>query len=849
VYYVYQNLLANEELSIDTNLLDNAYQMMYGQSLPYATIMSAVNNCNPNDTAIFTQITYNAANLSYSTDSSGHYYADFDLMATDTPNNLLFSQGYIYVVYDTTLFGSSIVSRGAITATRGTIDSFYNLSLSDSSYNILRLSLTHDSTNLLTNLDSVNTNQQLCHLRINISSFNLTAVGAYFDTLAMAGASLYQSTPNGIALPYDKVLVSGLVGNLRDDETISFTLDSFVVDDVANTISFSVFATSSPDPTALFSAGIIINFDTAAFGPFIYGSGFVGADAGALSLDYDITPTDQFLSGTELELDITNFSGNYDTVNGSPIDIADVTISFAYPRCLNAAGIVGDNFNTPYDSSYYWDDINGVPVGYVNSSVSGQYNSELCPPPPPPHVSYWTPTCANAGSFQVLQIFGSNFGSSQFNTNPDVPPDTGEVFFTNANPRGGQFISTQPQDILSWSDGEIDLLVPSITDSGNVAIAASGHFYVYAVTGTGMSNLADSETISIGYANRNLRYTADPSSPDYNKAMFVYYPSGNFTFQMDTAMFNNMTAVHTIEDAIADINCHTGFNFLLDTVAPASIDIPMVDNIHLISLNPYSSGVFGTRNPNTLEQTFLNDRVQICNNGLSLYNNWSAYVTDADIAIRSDLFIQGDTYTWAWSDTATLDTTMVDFYSVIEHELSHVAGLDHTRPYANDSNIMFYATVPGKRTKGYNGDPDDALGIINILSLGQTLGQASSCASTSYQTSVYNCSTPQTPSGCVLRVNNVNGISDIAPDNGNAFNASLYPNPYEGTTVVHIETSAYEAFTVTVYDVIGHVVRQINIASGTSFDVPLSDFQQSAGMYLIQVSDSQTRQVLKMIKL
>jgi hypothetical protein len=49
---------------------------------------------------------------------------------------------------------------------------------------------------------------------------------------------------------------------------------------------------------------------------------------------------------------------------------------------------------------------------------------------------------------------------------------------------------------------------------------------------------------------------------------------------------------------------------------------------------------------------------------------------------------------------------------------------------------------------------------------------------------------------------------------------------------VHVDVSHYGDFTITVYDVIGHLILQKNISSATSFDVPLSGFDFSAGLYL-----------------
>jgi hypothetical protein len=236
--------------------------------------------------------------------------------------------------------------------------------------------------------------------------------------------------------------------------------------------------------------------------------------------------------------------------------------------------------------------------------------------------------------------------------------------------------------------------------------------------------------------------------------------------------------------------------------------------------------------------TDLRGRFQTCNNNLPQYNNEADYVLDADITYNAS-------YPWLWKDTMP-SHSQISFSTDILHELCHAALLEHTQPQSG-TNVMYPIINAGNYYPNFSGDPDDALGIIHMLSIGRTIGASGSGCDPGRQ-SFYTCPSPLTPSACSTRINTTNGIEDI-PDNGSTFTASLYPNPYEGTTVVHIEVSGYADFSIIVYDLVGHVVRQINILSGTSFDVPLLGFEESAGMYMVQVSDTHTRQVLKMIKL
>lgn len=75
------------------------------------------------------------------------------------------------------------------------------------------------------------------------------------------------------------------------------------------------------------------------------------------------------------------------------------------------------------------------------------------------------------------------------------------------------------------------------------------------------------------------------------------------------------------------------------------------------------------------------------------------------------------------------------------------------------------------------------------------------------------------------------------------------PNPYQDNTIIHIDVSGYGDFAITIYDVVGHLIWQKNISNDLSFDVPLSGFYYSSGMYLIAVSDSHSEKILKLIKL
>ncbi|MCW3126913.1 MAG: hypothetical protein JWO03_2571 [Bacteroidetes bacterium] len=156
---------------------------------------------------------------------------------------------------------------------------------------------------------------------------------------------------------------------------------------------------------------------------------------------------------------------------------------------------------------------------------------------------------------------------------------------------------------------------------------------------------------------------------------------------------------------------------------------------------------------------------------------------------------------------------------------------------------MYPATMSGYHNPNYGSDPNDLLGVINILSVGHIIGQSTGVPG---KQGFYVCSSHLTPSGCIPRIATTNGLIEIPP--GSNFTASLYPNPYQENTVVHVEVMQNDNFTISMYDMIGQLIFKKNISSDMSFDVPLTDFDKSAGMYLIEVSDSHNKQTLKMIK-
>ncbi len=366
------------EFPICTPLITTKYFLTVTDSNGCSGRDSVVVAFNKGDNPL-TDIVYSAQNLAY-TDSG--QYLEFDLFASDTPTNLLFSQGQIYLTYDTAYFGANLISSGAITVTKGqAIDSpYYNLSVSDSTRNMMKLSITHTASPAsLVNLDSVN--QQLCHFKFRVASVGTPFVS--FDSILMVGQSLYQRTATGLEFPYDLVQVRGLVGASRSGD---INVQIANVNYSTNPMTFAV-QVQSGSGDYFYSADIDISYNTNNFGTSVISNGNLNCTSNFNVTDYTLNPTTDANSNT-FKISIQgSFDANgndydpsspptysYPTI-GSYITIA--TCSLAVQNCCYYS-TGGDYLSIGSVSAYYstfgYND-NGDPLDTLDDWTATQDNS------------------------------------------------------------------------------------------------------------------------------------------------------------------------------------------------------------------------------------------------------------------------------------------------------------------------------------------------------------------------------------------------------------------------------------------------------------------------------------------
>jgi len=124
-------------------------------------------------------------------------YFEFDIEVSTFANTFLFGNSEIYLEYDPNVWGLNMVANGKITATKETVilSSDYSLTVGDETASKLKLAITSISNP--NNPFSLTPNQEeLCHLKLDISNLLSVSPSIFFDETAMQGESEYYQNGN-----------------------------------------------------------------------------------------------------------------------------------------------------------------------------------------------------------------------------------------------------------------------------------------------------------------------------------------------------------------------------------------------------------------------------------------------------------------------------------------------------------------------------------------------------------------------------------------------------------------------------------------------------------------------------
>jgi PKD repeat protein len=288
----------------------------------------------------------------------------------------------------------------------------------------------------------------------------------------------------------------------------------------------------------------------------------------------------------------------------------------------------------------------------------------------PPSISGFSPISITAGTNSTLTINGNNFGAAY--------SGSAKVEFKNANDGGSSYTAVLAANIVSWSDVQIQVIVPSGVGTGTVR-----------VTNATAESIVSGSNITINYNQTNVAAGLEPNLINENG-------TGGYTYVYSTGTANNgvsfdghANAKVRFESALATWRCNTGFNVIvgantaISTTGNDGSNVVMFDN----DAAPLPAGVLGT--------------------AYSFYSSCGGpwRVTGIDIVFKRDGF--GATWYFG-ANAATQPGGTSDFETVALHELGHNHQLGHT---ISPGAVMHFAITSGTNNRSLNPTQDLAGGV------------------------------------------------------------------------------------------------------------------------------------------
>ncbi|GAA4502677.1 hypothetical protein GCM10023172_26320 [Hymenobacter ginsengisoli] len=289
-----------------------------------------------------------------------------------------------------------------------------------------------------------------------------------------------------------------------------------------------------------------------------------------------------------------------------------------------------------------------------------------------PAITAFSPTQTTAGTGAVLTIRGSGFGASR---------GSGGVDFRNADDGGTSTTRALDRDYLSWTDTQIQVLVPSLASNGHPA--GTGVVGVTTNDGTSTTSAA---TLTIVYALSNVDNTAGTFTDRPNH--IATNATGGLTFHFSPNFSTNAAAGAAWQRGLTQWRCATGVNWELG--ASVTSNAIASDNNNVVAFDD------GTLPARVLGRT--TSYYQGCYNA---QGQVVFYVNEIDQQFTTSLPFQ--------FGPGLAGPGQYDFESVAVHELGHAQQLTHLiRPGA----IMHYGVVASANLRTLSPTSDIAGGRL-----------------------------------------------------------------------------------------------------------------------------------------
>jgi len=265
------------------------------------------------------------------------------------------------------------------------------------------------------------------------------------------------------------------------------------------------------------------------------------------------------------------------------------------------------------------------------------------------NITNLSPSVVAGGIGQIMTVSGSGFGS--FVNAAEIQFRNPDVFLPNIS-----YQTVNATHILSWSDSQIQFLVPGRDVYTGNSGAGSGNIRIVHESGTMVQS---QQTVVVDYNKINNNGVEIDLINDNE--------SGGYTFTYSTDFSANALAKEAFERALETWNCDAKSNLSVSNATTAS-NCPAQDNVNSIGFDNGCSLSVGTLAETT-------NWYAVCGNGVTFF-------PEIDLLIRN-------LSSWNYGPAATTFSKR-DFETLCLHELGHAHGHGHVL----NNNSSLYPALP-----------------------------------------------------------------------------------------------------------------------------------------------------------
>lgn len=394
-----------------------------------------------------------------------------------------------------------------------------------------------------------------------------------------------------------------------------------------------------------------------------------------------------------------------------------------------------------------------------------------------PVISSFSPTAITAGTLSTLTINGSGFGTNS---------GSAKVEFKNADDGGSSYNTVPASNIISWSDGEIQVKVPSKAGSGTFRVTDNAGTSV--ISGNSLTVTYDQMTYNDGTKENRLNLTNQNTT-------------GGYTFQYNSSFKTNTPAVAAFERALKTWRCATLCNYTIGNTT-TSVGCQGQDGANIVSFD--NGCILGG---SLLGKTFT--FYSACTKNSISY--W--ILKEVDILFAAS----ASGGSWNYGPGATSGTKVYDFESTALHELAHAQLEAHV---INAPKLMHWTRNAATDVRTLDPSIDIACNSDNIA---RSLGNNPCGATGHVKISTGACS--------------VIGIDETPFNNPGV---SIFPNPFDNSATLSLDPELLRSagpVSLTLFDIIGNQAGvSLNISSE---NYVLNRDGLSNGVYFYQLKNEE----------